>query len=425
MFGFDKNEILQSSPWDVSPEKQPDGSDSRKKSIEYLNLAIQGKPQHFEWQHKKSDGRLFDAEINLSPIRLEHKIFVQGIVRDITERKQVENLLRKLSSAVEQSPASVVITNTDGNIEYVNTKFTEITGYKFEEVRGKNPRFLKSGETPPEEYERLWKTITGGSEWSGLFHNKKKDGTLFWESASISPILDENRKIINFLAVKEDITEKKLKDEILLQSLKEKEIMLKEIHHRVKNNLQIITSLLKLQSSYITDPVATEYFNISQNRVKSMALIHQQLYRSSDLGRICFEDYLFQLVNHLCRAYGTNTDRITVKIDAKGLYFGIDTAIPCGLLINELVSNSLKHAFPGERTGFVKIKMFEKNGEYVLEVTDNGIGLPDSIDFRNTQSLGMQLVITLAEQIEGNIELIKDNGSKFIITFPSTENIKQ
>lgn len=425
MFSYSKKDIIGSSPGDLSPEKQPDGGDSRTRFKELLSSAMQGQTQCFEWEHKKSNGQSFDAEVNLSLSRLDGEVFVQGIVRDITERKQVENLLRKLSSAVEQSPVSVVITNTKGNIEYVNSKFSEITGYKFEEVRGQNPRLLKSGETPGEEYEKLWKSITGGSEWRGLFHNKRKDGTLFWESASISPIFDENRKIINFLAVKEDITDKKLKDEILLQSLKEKEIMLKEIHHRVKNNLQIISSLLKLQSSYITDPVATEYFNISQNRVKSMALIHQQLYRSSDLGRIYFEDYLFQLVNHLVRAYGTDTERIKIFIEAKGLYFGIDTAIPCGLLINELISNSLKHAFPGERQGKIEIKMFKQNEMFIIEVTDNGTGLPDNIDFRNTQSLGMQLVVTLAEQIEGNIELIKDNGTKFIITFSSAENEKQ
>ncbi len=376
-----------------------------------LVYKIRTKDKKEKWVWEKGEGIYTDRD---EPLALE------GFITDITEMKQNEDTVRKLSRAVEQSPASIVITDLIGNIEYVNPKFTEITGYSLEEAIGQNPRILKSGENPRELYKNLWDTITSGNEWHGLFLNKKKDNTLFWESASISAIKNEEGKITHFCAVKEDITEQKTKDEKLQNSLKEKELMLREIHHRVKNNLQIISSLLKLQATYITDPTALEYFRISQDRVKSMALIHQQLYRSTDLSSINFGDYLRHLTTHLFQAYGVNENNIRLNIDAKNIYIGIDTAIPCGLLINELISNSLKHAFPNNRKGRIIIRMELKDeNTYLLTVSDNGVGFPEDIDFRNTKSLGMQLVITLTDQIDGKIELIRDSGTIFNISFIS------
>ena len=381
-----------------------------KKQFEIVYKIITNKKKE-KWVWEKGEG-VYDEKNDL--------IALEGFITDISEMKSKDEKLRKLSSAVEQSPASIVITDLKGNIEYVNPKFTEITGYDYFEVLGQNPRILKSGENPKEIYENLWNSLTSGNEWRGLFLNRKKDGSLFWESALISPVKNENGITTHFLAVKEDITEQKIKDEKLQNSLKEKELMLREIHHRVKNNLQIISSLLKLQATYITDPIAQEYFRISQDRVKSMALIHQQLYRSTDLSSINFGDYLRHLTTHLFQAYGVNEGNIRLTIDAKNIYIGIDSAIPCGLLINELISNSLKHAFPSNQKGKINIKMEPiEDNKYVLVISDNGIGFPDNIDYRNTKSLGMQLVITLTEQIDGKIELIKDNGTTFKITFIS------
>jgi len=364
-----------------------------------------------KWVWEKGEG-VYD--------KMHKLVALEGFITDITEMKNKDERLRKLSRAVEQSPASIVITDLKGNIEYVNPKFTEITGYESYEVLGENPRILKSGENPKEIYEQLWNNLTSGIEWRGIFLNRKKDGSFFWESALISPVKNEVGVTTHYLAVKEDITEQKLKDERLQNSLKEKELMLREIHHRVKNNLQIISSLLKLQATYITDESSLEFFRISQDRVKSMALIHQQLYRSNDLSSINFGDYLRNLTTHLFQAYGVNEGNIRLTIDAKNIYIGIDTAIPCGLLINELISNSLKHAFPGNRKGKINVKMeiIEEN-KFSLIISDNGIGFPEDIDFRNTKSLGMQLVITLTDQIDGKIELIRGNGTTFKITFIS------
>ncbi len=342
------------------------------------------------------------------------KVAVFG--NDITEKKRAEEQLKILYRAVEQSPASVVITDTEGNIEYVNPKFTEVTGYATNEVIGQNPRVLKSGITSDEEYKVLWETITNGKVWHGEFNNKKKNGETYWESAFISPIRNDKDETIHYLAVKEDVTEKKMKNEQLQKSLKEKDLMLKEIYHRVKNNLQIIISLLKLQEGYIKDKSDVALFKVSQTRIKTMALIHEQLYRSADLTRIYFEDYVDKLTKHLMDAYDKRN--INLNIKARGIYLDIENAIPCGLIINEIISNSFKHAFPNYRMGKIDVEMVSPNaGTYRLTIRDDGIGFPGEIDFRDTKSLGMQLVVTLTEQLGGIITLNAEKGTEFIIEF--------
>lgn len=196
-------------------------------------------------QHK--DGRKIPVEISTSIFNSGGRKAILGVLRDITKRKETEAGLRKLSRAVTQSPSMIVITDINGNIEYVNPKLTALTGYTFEEVIGKNPRIWKSGNTPPEEYKSLWTTIKSGAEWRGEFCNKKKNGELFWESISISSVKDEKGVITHFAGVKEDITERKKTDEILQQqknSLEQKNIALSEVlgqieleKRQIKDNL--------------------------------------------------------------------------------------------------------------------------------------------------------------------------------------------
>ena len=174
----------------------------------------------FVFSHRLANGKLRTVEVHSSPIKLGGTQSLFSIIHDITERKEAEEQLRKLSLAIEQSPASIVITDTQGNIEYVNPKFTQVSGYTLEEARGKKPSILKSGETSPEEYKKLWEAITNGNDWRGEFHNKKKNGELFWEIASISPVKDTNSVITNFVAVKEDITERKRAEEALRHAQK-------------------------------------------------------------------------------------------------------------------------------------------------------------------------------------------------------------
>ena len=215
----------------------------------------------------------------------------------------------------------------------------------------------------------------------------------------------------------------------LKKSLEEKEILLKEIHHRVKNNLQIISSLLNLQSRYINDEEMLDIYKESQNRVKSMAIIHEKLYQSEDLAKIDFGDYVKSLVLDLFNSYGADKGSTALDINIKDVLLDINTAIPCGLIVNELVTNSIKHGFqinrakqlPFDGQNKIAVNITKKDEFYNMSVYDNGTGFPDNLDFHNTDSLGMQLVISLTSQLRGTVELERNNGTLFRIIFKELE----
>ena len=208
-------------------------------------------------------------------------------------------------------------------------------------------------------------------------------------------------------------------EEQLKVSLKEKEVLLREIHHRVKNNLQVISSLLRLQSRYIRDEEVHKVFKESQDRVRTMAIIHEKLYQSTDLARVDFAGYIRDLTANLYRSYGVSQETIGLRMHVKNVFLGIDMAIPCGLIINELVSNSLKHAFPEGKRGEIFIDLSTDHDQITLIVGDNGGAFQKGVDFRKTGSLGLQLVISLVEQLEGTIELHSDGQTEFRIAFPA------
>ncbi|MFC2112772.1 sensor histidine kinase, partial [Bacteroidota bacterium] len=208
-------------------------------------------------------------------------------------------------------------------------------------------------------------------------------------------------------------------NEQLQESLGEKEVLLKEIHHRVKNNLQIISSLLNLQSRDVSDEAVQDAVKEGQSRVKSMALIHQMLYQSEQISCIRFGEYLEQLTSSLASMYRGQRD-IQCKVSADGIELDIDTAIPLGLIINELVSNSYKYAFAGRASGKITIELVKSNGSYTLEVSDNGIGMPEDASQGNTNSLGIKLVNILTSQLGGILEQGTAEGTSFIIKFEET-----
>jgi|GEM_PF-5945522 len=233
----------------------------------------------------------------------------------------------------------------------------------------------------------------------------------------------ENRLQKNFLKnvneqLQKEITEHKQLEEQLKVSLREKELLLKEIHHRVKNNLQVVSSMLQLQSEYITDKDLLKIFMESRNRIDTMALIHEKIYCSKDLARIDIAEYIEELTSNLMITCGVNTELIKLNIDVSKVLFDVNTSIPCGLIINELVSNSLKHAFPKGGKGEIHITFQPAaDNKYILIIRDNGAGFPEGTDFKNTQTLGLKLVTTLINQIDGTIELIKEKGTTFKIIF--------
>jgi len=236
--------------------------------------------------------------------------------------------------------------------------------------------------------------------------------------SKVEPLHDADGQVIGVIGIALDITERRRAEEQVKISLKEKELLLKEIHNRVKNNLQVISSLLNLQAGYIKDDPARAKFMESQDRLKALALIHEKLYQSADLTSIDFGGYIRNLVVHLFRSHKVNAHAVALQLDVDPINIDIDRAMPCGLIINELVTNSLKCAFPNGGTGEIRIGFHEEaQRKLALTVSDNGIGLPKDFDFRQTESLGFQLINTLTEQLQGKITLDREGGTTFKIAF--------
>ncbi|HEX9868369.1 MAG TPA: histidine kinase dimerization/phosphoacceptor domain -containing protein [Candidatus Tectomicrobia bacterium] len=253
----------------------------------------------------------------------------------------------------------------------------------------------------------------------------RKDGQLLWGRFTATLIKDAGGQPQFVIGMLEDITERKFAEaqlhageERLKVALHEKEVLLKEIHHRVKNNLQIIASLLFLQSEQLKDPDDLVLFEDTQNRVKSMALIHESLYRTGDLAHINFAHYIDSLCADLLESYADGTSHIRLHTDLDELPFDVDTAVPCGLILNELLTNALKYAFPDGRHGDIHIALRAEGGHVTLSVRDTGVGFPADVDFRHTESLGLQVVSMLTEQLGGTITLACQAGTTFAVTFP-------
>ncbi|HLH00607.1 MAG TPA: histidine kinase dimerization/phosphoacceptor domain -containing protein [Bryobacteraceae bacterium] len=245
---------------------------------------------------------------------------------------------------------------------------------------------------------------------------RRKNGVEFPAEASISKVIAGGRTM--FTVILRDVSERMINEERIRASLREKEALLKEIHHRVKNNLQVVSSLLGLQSRAVADPEMRKMFQESQDRIHSMALLHESLYQSHNLSEINFPEYIRQLAAHLFNSYGVAAERIHLQTDLDQLSLHLDAAVPCGLIINELLSNSLKYAFPDGRQGRIRIELRGlSGGQTRLVVADNGIGLRADVDWVNARSLGLRLVRTLAQQLGAELEVNTSQGMEVRLAF--------
>lgn len=243
------------------------------------------------------------------------------------------------------------------------------------------------------------------------------DGSIHWIESLFQFFFDETGKPIRKTGLDLDVSDRKLAELQLQESLREKEILLQEIHHRVKNNLQVICSLLDLQSQYINEPAMQEMFRESYNRVKSMALVHEKLYQSKNFAKINFAEYISSLINDLFYAYRLKANYISLELDIDEIALNIDTTISCGLIINELVSNALKHAFADNQEGKIHVAIHtEDRRNFTLIVSDTGRGFSQEFDFNTTKTLGLQLVKLLTNQLEGTLEIDCRNGTEFRIS---------
>ncbi len=308
----------------------------------------------------------------------------------------------------------LIMLDHDRNIITINNATTALLGFSKEELIGKPLEYLFKDHT----LETTNKLPNNTSDTIVNFETclKSKYGEFIPVLLSKSIIKDENGNVMGIVCIGNNIVEIKEAKDKIKASLNEKELLLRELHHRVKNNLQIILSLINLQSNGIKDQQDLEIFRESQSRVKSLAIIHEKLYQSADFASINFEEYIQSLVSYLLSYYSTIS--ITVDIDVeKDIVLNMDTAVPCGLIINELVTNSIKFAFPGVKTGKIYIKLYHEYGSLILIIGDDGTGLPDGMDFESSEKLGLQLVKTLTDQLEGTIKYNGENGAEFRIKF--------
>ncbi len=339
----------------------------------------------------------------------------RGVVLDVTERKRVEEKLRFTQFAVDNTLSQAFWTTPEGRIFYVNDAACNSLGYTREELLGMTisdigPSF------PPEVFAEHWRELREKGSLILESSHRTKDGRVYPVEVNANHVVFDGKEYN--CAFASDISERKRVEEELRISLAEKTLLLQEIHHRVKNNMQIVSTLLDLQSDSINDARVKSYFRECQNRISSLALVHEQLYQSGDFASVDFADYVHNLATRLFNSFAENPERVTLKIETDSVSLNIDQSIPCGLIVNELISNSLKYAFPDNRTGGIYVRLNSGPGDWItLTVADDGVGLPADVDFRNTQSMGLQIVCMLVRQLQGELELRNGAGAAYTARF--------
>lgn len=380
-----------------------------------------------EQRYRDKAGREVILNITISLVKDEkgmplHFVYVY---EDITPKRRAEEQIRlqaaKLSAVFESSSHMIWTIDQHYQMASFNTNQARWLRENYDIKPYVGMSLLSGSMVSTEQYNSYWKekidqAFAGATiKFETVYTNKR--GTQQWREVFLSPIKDERENVIEISCIAHDITDQKIAEENIRQSLKEKEVLLKEVHHRVKNNLQVISSILNLQSSYVKDKKSLDLLLESQNRIKSMAFVHESLYQTKDFSNINFSSYVENICSNLVHSYSNpdNPPELEMKLD--NIQLNLDTAIPCGLIINELISNALKYAFRGAGKGKLLVEVKKSKDQLSIVIADNGKGLPENIDFRNTESLGLQLVVTLVEQINGKISLETKKGTKFTIEF--------
>jgi PAS domain S-box-containing protein len=387
------------------------------------NTELQSKGHYlFESGLQTKDGNPLPVEISCKIIEYNDRPAILSTIRDISERKHAQEALIESETRYRMIgdliPFGVWACDEKGTFSYLSASFLSVLGITLEECKKSGWMHL----LPREDYDRTiadWRQcIQTGSFWDYEYRIVDTRGKVLIVLSRGAPQTDSAGKITSWVGIHLDITERKRYEERLETSLREKEVIIKEVHHRVKNNMQVISGFLELQSNYIADPDAVEKLNECQRRVRTMALVHEKLYQSKSLGAINAAEYIKSLIADLMNSYSLSTS-VDVSVDVDDVNINLDMAIPCGLIINELVTNSLKYAFAGRPEGRLRLTLHHQEDHmFSLVVQDDGIGIPGDFEARSAASLGMQLVRVLVHQLGGEMKIESVEGTRFTIIFP-------
>jgi len=358
-----------------------------------VKVLKKGHLRNLQTTHRRPDGQEMILEVNAALTSYKGQLAIISIHRDITEKVKINQALEQerayLNKLFEDTPLGIVMADPRAKVLRVNKEFERLFGYQGEEICGRNidELIIPSGES--KKLKKIYDKLTKGQNVVFEAIRRTKKGKRIEVQITVTPIIIKGESK-GFYALYQDITRRKRAARRLKESLKEKTVLLQEIHHRVKNNMQLMASLLRLQALKSQNKEFQEMVEVSQNRIRSMALIHESLYQFKNLARIDFTD--------------------------------INQAIPCGLIINELVSNAFKYAFIDCNRGRIEVKLYPiEKKNYQLIVSDDGVGLPEEVDLGEPQTLGLQIVTDLVGQLGGHLQVERTKGTTFKIIFPQRE----
>jgi PAS domain S-box-containing protein len=365
--------------------------------------------------------------LNISTVETILNIFSAVLQNKIAE-KEVKKRERLLSLVTDNMLNVVGQIDAEGTFQYISPSIKTVLGYEPREILGESV-FKLINLTHPQDQIKVSSTFMESTVSylpGGVQHRfKHANGHYLWLESLGNPLFDEKGQYQGVVFSMTNIDSVKVAEENLRTSLQEKELLLRELHHRVKNNMQIISSLLSLQSQHIKDDRDLKIFESSQNRVKTMALIHEEIYSSQNFTHINLHDYLRNITKELLTFHIGDPRRVKLTFKVEDVKMELETAIPLGLLVNEIVANSVVHAFPNNRKGEIKVVLRREGDEFTLRISDNGVGIPDNVEFEKAETLGFQLIKNLAKQLDGQLELQKDNGTIFTLKFKELDYKKR
>lgn len=351
-------------------------------------------------------------------------ISIGGLALDVTKHQSIEEALRiseaRYRLVVENAQEGIWAMNGNYETVYVNKRMADMLGFRIADMLGKLVTDFMFPEDMKEHSERMMQRQKGlDGKYEQRF--KRRDGGQLWCSVSATALINDNEFQGSFAMVA-DISNVKLAEQELRESLREKEVLLREVHHRVKNNLQIICSMMNLKTKYLNTSAEINILRDTESRIRSMALVHEALYQQNRFAKIDTEYYIAALIRDISRSYDVG-HRIRIKTNIESCPLSIDAAIPCGLILNELLTNALKHAFSEEESGEIVVEFHHlEHGKCKLLVRDSGMGLPKDLNFNNLRSFGMEMIMTLVKQINGEVKMKRGNGFEFDLTFNRDNN---